>query len=115
MKKLGEHWAWDVAILLLVAIVLCAIAIPNMRTGPRFPPRNACIANLKQIDGAIQQWALDNKKKDTEAPDFKEAIKYLKNGRLPKCPSGGNYNAGKTIADPPTCSLGITLGHTLPN
>ena len=91
-----------------------AVAIPNFAITSHTAPKNACIANLKQIDGAIQQWALDNKKKDTDMPDLQAALKYLKNGKLPKCKDGGVYAAGKTIADPPTCSLGVTLGHTLP-
>ena len=77
-------------------------------------PKNACIANLKQIDGAIQQWALENKREDKDAPDFNAAVKYLKNGQLPQCPSGGYYAAGRTVADAPTCTLARTLGHSLP-
>ena len=113
MGKLLKQWKWEIVLLLFISGFLVAVAIPNMRTGPRFPPRNTCIANLKQIDGAIQQWSLVNKKKESEVPDFKSAIKYLKDGKLLKCPSGGSYAAGKTVADPPTCTKAATLGHSL--
>jgi len=100
---------------LLVAVLVYAILIvPNRVVRSPAPPKWICISNLKQIDGAIQQWALENKMKETEASNLAAAIKYLKDGKLPKCPSGGSYAAGKTVGDAPTCSLGVTLGHTLP-
>lgn len=115
MKKLRKHWKWEMFLMLLIAGFLGAVAMPNhFAKSTVTAPKNACIANLKQIDGAIQQWAMENKKKETEAPDLQAAVKYLKNGELPKCKEGGVYSAGKTIADPPTCSLGSTQGHTLP-
>ncbi|HEY1171752.1 MAG TPA: hypothetical protein VGH19_10305 [Verrucomicrobiae bacterium] len=72
------------------------------------------MANLKQIDGAIQQWALENKKEDKDAPDLNAAACYLKGGVLPICPKGGTYRAGATVMAPPTCSKANTLGHSLP-
>lgn len=102
-------------LLLLIVGFLVAVAMPNhFAKSTVTAPKNACIANLKQIDGAIQQWALDNNKKDTDIPDLQAAMKYLKNGKLPKCKDGGVYAAGKTIADAPTCTLAHTLGHSLP-
>ncbi len=101
--------------LLLACVVLYALAIPNLSIYRRERlPKYECISNLKQIDGAIQQWALDNKRAETSVPDLPAAIKYLKGGKLPKCPSGGSYGPGKTVADAPICSKGKALGHTLP-
>ncbi|HEY1171753.1 MAG TPA: hypothetical protein VGH19_10310 [Verrucomicrobiae bacterium] len=112
MKLKRGHWAWDVSGLLLVAALFYAIAAPNVvRKGPA--PKSACIANLKQIDGAIQQWAIDNKLPDTAKPDWNAAMKYLKNGKPRPCLEGGVYAPGKTVADVPTCSKGRELGHTL--
>jgi len=37
-----------------------AIAIPNFIRARTTSQMNACINNLRQIDGAIQQWALEN-------------------------------------------------------
>lgn len=75
--------------------------------------RNACINNLRQIDAAKNQWALENGKKAgdtvTEA-DIKPYIKLDANGNLPKCPSGGKYTIGK-VGENPTCSI---PGHELP-
>jgi len=102
---------------LLILGVLAALAIPNFVKARTTSCKSACIANLKQIDGAIQQWALENKKKDTDPVDLEEAKKFLKGGLLPVCPSGaGSYAAGETVADPPTCTFRYQSGegHSLP-
>lgn len=70
---------------------------------------NACINNLRQMDGAKQQWALENRKSITDVPTEKDVAAYLKNG-IPKCPAGGTYTLGAAGAAP-TCSI---AGHALP-
>src|SRR5216117_293626 len=51
-----------VEIMIVVAIIglLAAIAIPNFVRARTTSQTNACINNLRQIDGAIQQYALEN-------------------------------------------------------
>ena len=51
-----------VEIMIVVAIIglLAAIAIPNFIRARTTSQQNACINNLRQIDGAKQQWALEN-------------------------------------------------------
>ena len=53
-----------VEIMIVVAIIglLAAIAIPNFVKARTTAQRNACINNLRQIDGAKEQWALENNK-----------------------------------------------------
>ena len=50
-----------VEIMIVVAIIglLAAIAIPNFIRARATAQKNACIANLKQLQGAIQVWAID--------------------------------------------------------
>ena len=57
-----------VEIMIVVAIIglLAAIAIPNFVKARTTSQTNACINNLRQIDGAKQQWALENRKVDTD-------------------------------------------------
>ena len=47
--------------MIVVAIIglLAAIAIPNFIKARATSQQNACINNLKQIDGAISEWALE--------------------------------------------------------
>jgi len=107
---------WGVrAVYTVVIILLVTIVLPKFKASTT-TAKNACIANLKQIDGAIQQWALENKKIDADAVEMPAAIKFLKGGVLPTCPEGGAYSPGITIGNKPTCSLGKEMkeGHSLP-
>jgi septal ring factor EnvC (AmiA/AmiB activator) len=70
---------------------------------------NTCINNLRQIDGAMQQWALVNKKDANAIPTARDIAPYLKN-ILPKCPAGGTYTFN-SVGVGPTCTI---PGHALP-
>jgi type II secretory pathway pseudopilin PulG len=100
-----------------VAIIglLAAIAIPNFVRARTTSQMNACINNLRQIDGAIQQWALEQKKDPTAAVVESDVTPFLKN--LVACPSGGvafvdSYTI-TTVAARPTCKK-VTDTHVLP-
>jgi DNA repair exonuclease SbcCD ATPase subunit len=74
---------------------------------------NACINNLRLIDSAKQQWALENKKQAADTPTWEDLRPYIgrgPNGDLPTCPDGGVYTIG-TVGEKPTCG---TAGHVLP-
>jgi prepilin-type N-terminal cleavage/methylation domain-containing protein len=106
-----------VEIMIVVAIIglLSAIAIPNFIKSRTVAQKNACIENLKQIDNAVQQWALDYKQNttDTYALTDNNVIQYLKSTLVPQCPGGGTYSAGATVGNNPICSLSATFGHSL--
>ena len=72
--------------------------------------RNACINNLRQIDAAKQQWALEKNKTVDAVPTEQDLLPYLKDGVFPACPSGGTY-AINAVGEVPTCSV---PGHVLP-
>src|SRR5437879_10667726 len=78
-----------VEIMIVVAIIglLAAIAIPNFVRARTTSQQNSCINNLRQIDGAIQQWALENKKDTAATVTFTDISGYLKNAVI--CPTGG--------------------------
>jgi len=111
---------WTIVFLIFVVGFLAAIVIPNFPGPRRTSPANACINNLRQIDGAINQWALENNKTNgtpVTENDFKNYIKLNSAGNVPGCPAGGKYKFGK-VGDVPqvTCSLGTTVtpAHVLP-
>lgn len=102
-----------VEIMIVVAIIglLAAIAIPNFVKARQTAQKNACINNLRQIDGAKEQWALENKKNQGDAVVTAEVDAYVKGG-APECPSSGTYTYG-TVGTDPTCNKSGD-GHVLP-
>src|ERR1700710_2342317 len=90
-----------VEIMIVVAIIglLAAIAIPNFVKARATSQANACINNLRQIDAAVNQWALENHKTTggtapTLANDLTPYIKLSSANTIPGCPAGGNYTIG---------------------
>jgi len=105
-----------VEIMIVVAIIglLAAIAIPNFVKARTTAQTNACINNLRQIDGAKEQWALETHKSSGAAAVNAEIDGYIKGG-APKCPATGTtaaytYNAVDTN---PSCAQSAA-GHVLP-
>jgi DNA polymerase III gamma/tau subunit len=66
--------------------------------------RNECLDNLRQIDAAKQQWALENGKSVDAVPTSEDLLPYLTNQTFPVCPSGGIYSIN-AVGIPPSCSI----------
>jgi prepilin-type N-terminal cleavage/methylation domain-containing protein len=101
-----------VEIMIVVAIIglLAAIAIPNFVKARTTAQANACINNLRQVDGAKEQWALENKKTSNDTPqdtDLFGTDKYIK--AKPGCPANGSYTLS-AVGTKPTCNID---GHSL--
>lgn len=69
----------------------------------------ACHNQLRQLDSAKQQWALEQQKPAAAIPTDKELAPYLAGQVVPVCPGGGKYTLGN-LATLPTCSV---AGHVL--
>jgi len=110
-----------VEIMIVVAIIglLAAIAIPNFVKARATSQANACINNLRQIDGAAQQWALEKGKTTGDGITYPDSltpyIKLNSASSIPPCPAGGTY-ALTAVGNSPTCTLsGLpTSPHLLP-
>jgi prepilin-type N-terminal cleavage/methylation domain-containing protein len=113
-QKLGEQGMTlvELTFVILLLALLAAIAIPNFIRARTRPSGNACVANLKQIEGAKEQWALENKKTVGTPVDVAAVNSYLKNSAAPQCHADGTYTYNP-VGKAPTCSLGNTLGHTI--
>ncbi len=98
-----------VEIMIVVAIIglLAAIAIPNFVKARTTAQKNACINNLRQIDGAIQTFALENKKAASDPVGENDVTPYLKSGASVSCPAGGtSFSDSYSVTDcqtVPTC------------
>ncbi|MGZ4963889.1 MAG: type II secretion system protein [Limisphaerales bacterium] len=113
-----------VEIMIVVAIIglLAAIAIPNFVRARQTSQTNACINNLRLIDGAKQQWALEQKKTSTDIPVDTDLVVYLGrgNGQLPTCPlesqtGAAGFAASYTIGSVQTSPLCLKdATHLLP-
>ena len=106
-----------VEIMIVVAIIglLAAIAVPNFVKARTTSQQNTCINNLRQIDGAIQRWALEQNKAAGAAVSFTDISGYLKNSVI--CPSGGttfldSYTI-ESVAVKPIC-IKVGAPHQIP-
>ena len=112
----------EIMIVVLIIGILLAIAVPNFVRARESSRAKACIANLKAIDGAVQQLAMQSNIPGGAsftglAVEALVDANFLKS--VPVCPSGGTYTI--TGADTsPTCSTSTTggpgdpFGHVLP-
>ena len=115
-----------VEVMIVVAIIglLAGLAIPNFLKHRRQANAKACVNNLRVIDHAVQQWALETKKTGTDivpsplADTSSEFEKYLKSA-WSVCPTNNSpYVGGFMVAVGPSCpnyGKGTEFtGHILP-
>ncbi len=112
-----------VEIMIVVAIigVLAAIAIPNYVRARANSQQSACINNLRQIDGAINEWALETGQSNGASvggvATISAYIRLNAGGKVPGCPANGTYATASVGVSPQvSCSLNTmaSLPHSLP-
>src|SRR5205809_7387630 len=85
----------EIMIVVLIIGILLAIAVPNFIKARETSRAKSCVANLKEVESAKEQWAMDTKAASTATPgttDLYGATAYIRN--TPTCPSGGTYTIG---------------------
>lgn len=107
IKHSGKTGFTLVEIMIVVAIIglLAAVAIPNLVKARKSATKQACINNLKTINGAKAIWALENKKGDSDVPSDADLFGPDRTiATKPGCPGGGTYDL-RSVAELPTCSI----------
>ncbi len=112
-----------VEMMIVVAVIglLGAIAVPNLVQSRKTSQTDACITNLREIDNAKQEWALENGKGGSDTPQASDLQPYLGRGAqgnlnavycplaLPPTPLGGyTVNA---VGTPPVCNQYDATNH----
>jgi prepilin-type N-terminal cleavage/methylation domain-containing protein len=106
----------EIMIVVLIIGILMAIAVPNFIRARESSRRNSCIANLKQMDSAKEQWAMDNKAATGAAVVMADIAGTYMKGPVtgPVCPSGGAYTVD-VVGTNPSCSKAAAPDlHVLP-
>lgn len=105
----------ELMIVLAIIAIILSVAIPNYAKSRFESQKNACIANLRQINSAVDQWVIENKIATGTVPsesDDEGIYSYLKGSR-PRCPGAGIYTIHTVgSAEQVTCSLS-SKGHVL--
>jgi prepilin-type N-terminal cleavage/methylation domain-containing protein len=111
-----------VEIMIVVALIgmLASLAIPSSVRARAVSQKNSCINGLRQIDCAIQQYALENKKALTDPITETDILPYLRSSVI--CPAGGTtFSDSYQVTDcgtAPVCIShggGAAHGHLLPH
>jgi prepilin-type N-terminal cleavage/methylation domain-containing protein len=121
MKSLRRAFTLvEIMIVVLIIGILVAIAVPNFIRARESARARACVANLRQIDSAKEQYAMDQKLAQGSTMPALSVLcgtgttTYIKGG-APECPASGTY-AVNNLGTDPTCSIGTTAAvpHLLP-
>ncbi len=112
IKKIPKEGFTLLEIMIVTAIIslLAAIAIPNFMKARSEAQQKTCCSNQVKMNQAVDQWALEQRKKVGDAVAENEVVQYLKGGK-PKCPSGGSYTFDDLNATGIEAHCSITNGN----
>jgi hypothetical protein len=86
----------------VIAGLIAYVVLPNFF--PVQPPMQqfSCVANLRQLEAAKEQWALEFHKSTNDIVTATDLRPYLR--AMLTCPQGGTYTLGK-VGELPSCSI----------
>ena len=95
-----------------IGVVLLLVIVGVVPWWIQREQQKKCYINLKLIDGAVQQWALEYKKFSSDTYSLRDpgVLMWMRGSVLPICPSRGTYTRAPSVGDTPKCNI---PGHTL--
>ncbi len=93
--------------------VILAIAAPTWMQQRLMSRWRVCQENLSKIDGAKEQWAMENNEPASATPDWTDLVQADGSGYLktqPVCPGGGEYRIN-AIGVEASCNITEPLDH----
>jgi Mg-chelatase subunit ChlD/type II secretory pathway pseudopilin PulG len=92
----------ELLVVLSIVAILAAMLLPALSKAKSKSQRVAVMSNLRQLDAAKQQWAMENGKSSSDAPTFDDLKPYFK-GEMPSV-GGEKYVLGK-VGEPPSAEI----------
>jgi Mg-chelatase subunit ChlD len=114
-RRKAEAREWLVAAATVAAVLLlAAVTIPNFVKGRATAQKNGIINNLRQIDGAKQQWALEKNKPADAKPTVDDLAPYLGRGNGTDLAwlRNGKYTIG-AINESPKAEIAANRGEVI--
>src|SRR5258708_2850716 len=88
-KNRGGFTLVEIMIVVAIIALLAAIAVPNFLRARKRSQATRILEDLRIIDSAIDQYAIENNKSSGDTVQWADVQKYLKNGSV-------LYNSGGT-------------------
>jgi Mg-chelatase subunit ChlD len=112
--------AWPIAIAAVAALALAVLNLPSLSKARTMSQKSAIINNLRLLDSAKQQWALEQRKSPTDVPTMEDLRPYAYRGEGGEMPGGeGQTYVLGAVGQAPTARLKDSRGResivTLPD
>jgi prepilin-type N-terminal cleavage/methylation domain-containing protein len=79
-KNRGGFTLVEIMIVVAIIALLAAIAVPNFLRSRKRSQATQVLEDLRQIDSAVDQWAIENNKAGGAAVTWGDVQKYIKTG-----------------------------------
>ncbi len=101
----------ELMVVVAIILILVAIAVPSYMNFRQTAKEGICVANLRQIESAIEQWGIINDVSDEEplTGHVTQIYTYLHGNTNPTCPSAGTYTF-RNLGDRPQVMCNVQ-GH----
>jgi hypothetical protein len=102
----------QIGLMVVMIPLMAAIAFPAIAKAKERAERAGCVNNMRQIELAKEQWALQENRADRSGVDTNGVNQFI-GGATPICPAGGTYEYSPVGVDP-TCSVHGRPGEVKP-